>query len=168
MRIIVNDSSVLIDLRKAGLLQVALRLPYAFQVALPLVQDELLAFSATEIAELEALGLEVVDLTGAQVGRALALRGSRPTLSAHDCFTISLAESQPGAMILTGDQALRAQSQALNIEVHGVLWVSDQLEHHETCSAADLLAALLVLQADPVVFLPSKELAMRIRSLQGK
>ena len=168
MRIIVNDSSVLIDLRKAGLLQVALQLPYAFQVALPLVKDELLAFSAIEIAELEALGLEVVDLTAAQVGRALALRSSRPTLSAHDCFTISLAESQPGAMILTGDQALRTQSQALNIEVHGVLWVGDQLEHHKTCSAADLLAALIVLQDDPVVFLPSKELATRIRRLQGK
>ena len=71
-------------------------------------------------------------------------------------------------MILTGDQALRTQSQALNIEVHGVLWVGDQLEHHKTCSAADLLAALIVLQDDPVVFLPSKELATRIRRLQGK
>lgn len=168
MRIIVNDSSVLIDLRKAGLLQVALGLPYAFQVALPLVQDELLAFSAIEISELEALGLEIVDLTAAQVARALTLRSSRPTLSAHDCFTISLAESQAGAMILTGDQALRTQSQALNIEVHGVLWVSDQLEHHKTCSVADLLAALIVLQNDPVVFLPSKELATRIKRLQGK
>ena len=129
----------------AGCLLVAkrsTRQTYAFQVALPLVKDELLAFSAIEIAELEALGLEVVDLTAAQVGRALALRSSRPTLSAHDCFTISLAESQPGAMILTGDQALRTQSQALNIEVHGVLWVGDQLEHHKTCSAADLSTSM--------------------------
>jgi hypothetical protein len=48
MRIIVSDSSCLIDLRKASLLDVFLRLPYEILIPNTLFEDELLKFTAEQ------------------------------------------------------------------------------------------------------------------------
>ena len=45
------------------------------------------------------------------------------------------------------------------LEVHGVLWVIDELHHHAQCTAETLLIALRLLAADPTVRLPQRELA---------
>jgi hypothetical protein len=74
MRIVINDTSCLIDLRKAGLLHAALLLPFQFQIALPLLHSELLDFSVVEIEALVARGLTVVDVPPNGVRRALQLR----------------------------------------------------------------------------------------------
>jgi rRNA-processing protein FCF1 len=168
MRLIVNDTSCLIDLRKAGLLEATLLLPYTFQIALPLVHSELLGFSQAEFEDLKARGLIVVDLPPERVGRALAFRSQYPGLSFNDCLSMSLAEGYEDAILLTGDQLLRRRATQIGIEVHGVLWVSDQLEESEHVAYATLLDALLRLQADPVVFLPDDELHERIKRLRHK
>lgn len=168
MRIIVNDTSCLIDLRKAGVLQAALALPYRFQIALPLVHGELADFTAAEIADLTARGLEVVDLPGEAVGRALALRSAHPALSLNDCLSLALAERLEDAILLTGDRRLRVRAADLGLEVHGVLWVSDQLEEGRIITYADLLEGLLRLQEDPIVFLPTPELELRIGRLRAR
>jgi hypothetical protein len=41
---------------------------------------------------------------------------------------MALAESQPGCILLTADPNLKNKATSIGIEVHGVLWVSDQLE----------------------------------------
>ena len=48
MRIIVSDSSCLIDLRKASLLQTFLRLPYDILIPNTLFEEELLKFTTEE------------------------------------------------------------------------------------------------------------------------
>jgi hypothetical protein len=48
MRIIVSDSSCLIDLRKTSLLDVFLRLPYEILIPNTLFEDELLKFTAEQ------------------------------------------------------------------------------------------------------------------------
>ena len=48
MRIVVSDSSCLIDLRKASLLDVFLRLPYEFLIPNTLFEEELLRFTDEE------------------------------------------------------------------------------------------------------------------------
>src|SRR5208283_232169 len=75
MQIIVNDTSCLIDLRKAGLLHAALLLPFAFQIALPLLCTALLDFTRAEIEDLIARGLAVIDLPPDSVGRAMTGSG---------------------------------------------------------------------------------------------
>jgi hypothetical protein len=62
MRIIINDSSCLIDLRKAALLAETLLLPYTFIVALPLVASELLGFGPADWDDLKGRGLQIIDL----------------------------------------------------------------------------------------------------------
>ncbi len=48
MRIIINDASCLIDLRKASLLAVFLLLPFEFLIPNTLFEDELLSFTDNE------------------------------------------------------------------------------------------------------------------------
>jgi len=147
-------------------LHAALLLPFQFQIALPLVRRELNDFTAAEMEDLKARGLEVVDLPPDRVRRALEFRARYATLSLNDCLSMSLAESIEDVILLTGDRRLRTHATELGVEVHGVLWVSDRLEEGEIAAYADLLDGLLRLQADPVVFLPADELGIRIQRLR--
>ncbi|MCP3385935.1 type II toxin-antitoxin system VapC family toxin [Bradyrhizobium sp. CCGUVB4N] len=165
MRIVVNDTSCLVDLRKAGLLHATLLLPYSFQIALPLVHSELNDFTRAEIEDLTSRGLQVIDLAAEGVARALTFRSAYPALSFNDCLSMALAESQPGSILLTGDQSLRNRASTIGIEVHGVLWVSDQLETSGQITFADLHAGLSKLESDPLVFVPRVELANRLARL---
>jgi hypothetical protein len=65
MRIVVSDSSCLIDLRKASLLDTFLRLPYEFLIPNTLFEEELLKFTAAQKKALIHSGLKVMDLPGA-------------------------------------------------------------------------------------------------------
>jgi rRNA-processing protein FCF1 len=149
--VIVNDSSCLIDLRKGGLLTTALLLPFHFVVALPLVTAELNDFQEADWNDLCARGLAVIDLNPAQVQRALALKSKFPGLSVYDCFSLALAETTPNAILLTGDQQLRRRACDVGVEVHGVLWITDQIEKTRAMAFSDLADALDRLGADPLV-----------------
>jgi predicted nucleic acid-binding protein len=168
IEIIVNDSSCLIDLRKCGLLTTALLLPFSFVVALPLITAELHGFNESDWDDLRTRGLQVVDLSPVQVARAFEVKALFPGLSAYDCFSLALAESTDNAMLLTGDRQLRARAAALGVEVHGVLWVSDEIEKTAAMPLADLAGALARLEADPLVFLPPDEVRNRIERLQKR
>lgn len=168
IEIIVNDSSCLIDLRKCGLLTTALLLPFRFVVALPLITAELHNFSEADWDDLKARGLQVVDLDPEQVERAFALMALFPGLSAYDCFSLTLAELTKNAMLLTGDQQLRTRASGLGIEVHGVLWISDEVEKAGAMPFADLADALTRLEIDPLVFLPPGEVRKRIEHLRKR
>jgi hypothetical protein len=166
MRIIISDSSCLIDLRKASLLAAFLRLPFEILTPNTLFEDELLSFTAAEKLSLIRDGLKVVDLPGVQVSRARDVIRSRPRLSIHDGFAFALAEAHATCILLTGDSELRSLAESSRIEVHGVLWVCDQLFDGKLSTAEQLLAALSQLAADPAVRLPKRELAGYIRRYQ--
>jgi predicted nucleic acid-binding protein len=168
IEVIVNDSSCLIDLRKAGLLTTALALPFRFVVALPLIVTELHGFDDADWNDLRARGLEVIDLNAEQVGRAFGLKALFPGLSAYDCFSLALAESTPRGMLLTGDQQLRKRAEALGVIVHGVLWIADEIEKATVMPFGDLADALARLEADPLVFLPRGEVTKRIEHLRKR
>jgi hypothetical protein len=81
MRIIISDSSCLIDLSKASLLAVFLRLPFEILIPNTLLEDELLSFTDGEKKMLLHGGLKVVDLPGSQVSRAREVIRTQPRLS---------------------------------------------------------------------------------------
>jgi predicted nucleic acid-binding protein len=166
IEVIVNDTSCLIDLQKGGLLTTALRLPFRFIVALPLITAELHSFDDNDWSNLHKRGLQVVDLDANQVERAITLKSLFPGLSAYDCFSLALAESIKDAVLLTGDQQLRVRAIALGVEVHGVLWIADEIEKATLLPFAELANALARLEADPLVFLPAREVRNRIEHLR--
>jgi predicted nucleic acid-binding protein len=166
MRIIISDTSCLIDLRKAALLAAFLRLPFEILIPNTLFEDELLSFMADEKRTLILDGLKVVDLPGAQVSRARDVVRARPRLSIHEGFAFALAETHSGCILLTGDSELRSLAESSRIEVHGVLWVCDQLFEGKLSTAEQLHAALSKLAAEPAVRLSKRELAGYIRRYQ--
>ena len=93
-RLVISDSSCLIDLRKASLLGAFLRLPYEFLIPDTLFEDELLSFSPAQKKSLVRGGLKVVELPGEGVLRARQIVREFVHLSIHDAFACALAESR--------------------------------------------------------------------------
>lgn len=165
MRIIVSDSSCLIDLRKASLLEAFVRLPYEILIPNTLFEDELVKFTAEERAILTG-GLKVMDLPGESVVRAQGVVRERPGLSIHDGFAFALAESCPGCILLSGDSGLRDLAEEHNIKVHGVLWVIDEVQGNGLAAVDVILQGLHLLAADPTVRLPRGSLGSHIKRYQ--
>jgi predicted nucleic acid-binding protein len=166
MRIIVSDSSCLIDLRKASLLGAFLRLPYEIVIPDTLFHEELLKFSEAEKAALLGGGLKVLELPGDGVRRAQGLQYEYPPLSIHDCFAFALAESLPDSILLSGDGKLRSVAEQADLEVHGVLWVIDEMHKEATAAVGQLVMALELFEGNPAIFrLPRRELRALIKRL---
>ena len=155
MRNVVSDSSCIIDIRKASLLNTFLLLPYEFLIPNTLFDDELLSFTGAEKEALVRGGLRIMDLPGASVLRARAIARQMPSLSIHDAFAFALAESHPGCILLTADRQLRSLAAQHNLEVHGILWVIDEINRCHLADATTLIGALRALSMDPTVRLPS-------------
>ena len=162
MRIIVSDSSCLIDLRKAVLLDAFLGLPFEILIPDTLFEDELLKFTAAQKKGLLNAGLKVVDIPGPGVLRAREIMMQDCHLSIHDGLAYVLAESNKGCILLTGDRRMRQLAVANSITVHGVLWVVDEV-HKNGHSADRCHKALTTLSGDPAVRLPIKELNAAIK-----
>jgi len=163
MRIVISDSSCLIDLRKASLLDALLSLPYEFIIPNTLFEEELIKFTPAQKRELIRRGLKVIDLPGEAVLRAQAIVRRLPKLSVYDGFAYALAEIHPGCILLTGDNELRTAASEAKMEVHGILWVIDELHRYKIKSPTALLAVLQALSADPTVRLPRKDLTAVIK-----
>lgn len=163
MRIIVSDTSCLIDLHKVELLLALLNLPYTFVIPHTLFEDELSGLSIEERNALVAAGLEVRELDSDGVIASQRHFNENPGLHLNDCFAMRMAEEIADAILMTGDATLREVATSLDIEVHGVLWVADELDTHQLVERATLQSAMRAFRDDPLVFLPLDELALRIR-----
>ena len=166
MRIIVSDSSCLIDLRKASLLEAFLHLPYEIVIPDTLFEEELLKFSDAEKTALLRGGLKILELPGEGVLQAQALEREHPALSIHDCFAFALAESIQDCILLSGDGKLRSIAENHDIEVHGVLWVIEAMHQEGIAAVEQLLNALELFEENPAIFrLPKRELRALIKRL---
>ena len=120
MRIIVSDTSCMIDLRKAALLEALLALPFTFVMPSILFEDEWLDLGRKEKRRLQDLGLEVRDLPGPMVERAARYANRHRRLKLNDCFALALAEDIEDSILLTGDRTLRRVAERKGQEVRGV------------------------------------------------
>ncbi len=158
MRVLVSDTSVLVDLERGDLLDACFRLPYEFAVPdLPYAR-ELEGFGG---AELVARGLRVEELTGEEVMIARNVRGKRPLLSLPDAFAYALASSR-GWTLLTGDGELRALARGEGVTFHGVLWVLDNLFDGGFVEAVALVSGLEAISAHPRCRLPRGYIQTRL------
>lgn len=166
MRIIVSDSSCIIDLGKGSLLRSVLQLPYTFVMPDVLFDDELLNFGPVGKDELRALGFQVMELDPQGTARAFEHAARYQVLTANDCFALALAEQTTDSILLTGDGSLRSIATEMGIGVHGVLWAIDELERASLATARELYDALSLFEQDSLVFLPKDEIRQRLRRLR--
>ena len=167
MKVIVSDTSVIIDLCKVRLIEPAFSLPYEFIVPNVMFEDEFLDLSNYERGDLLASGLAVSVLSGEAVGMAVEYSAAFRRLSINDQFALALAKTTKESILLTGDKALRNAAISLAVEARGLLWLCDQMEEHQTVEAKRLGEALVALDEDELVRLPRAELRKRIIRILG-
>ena len=163
-RIIVNDASCLIDLRKGRLLAALCKLPYRLVVPQSVRESEVLEFSKEEWQLFDDAGMITHDLSPDQVAEGLAFKERHPALSANDCFCLVTARTFRG-VLLTGDSLLRRVATEHGLRVHGVLWVIDELDADRVWPKPLLAQALRTWQRDDSVFLPHHEITSRLEQL---
>ncbi len=126
MTVALHDASILIDLITIDILQAALLLPYRMQTT-PFILEELYAHQRKMLHEHIAKGnLRVEEEDSQEIERIAALFGKHGALSFADC-SICVCAKRLGAILLTGDQALRRVAENEGIRVHGMLWIFDEL-----------------------------------------
>lgn len=158
MPILVSDTSVLIDLERADLLEEMFLLPFEFAVPDLLFGREL----AGELGDrLIQLGLRIEELTSVELRRATAVNRQHAQLSVPDTFAFAIAESR-GWGLLTGDGTLRALALAEQVDMHGVLWLFDQLADGDHVGFDRLHGGLSNLFAHPRCRLPANEVRRRL------
>ena len=118
MQVIVSDSSVLIDLAKARLIESAFGLPYEFVVIDIMFADELLDLGSYTRDDLLTAGLHVSRSDGDGVETAFKYAQRYIKLSNDDSFSLALAKTT-GSLLLAGDRALRSAAAEEKVEVHG-------------------------------------------------
>ena len=160
MKVLVSDTSVLIDLERGSLLETGFRLPFEFAVPDLLYQQELKEHGGDALIE---LGLNVEELDGEEVALALSYRRRRRSLSLPDCFTIALAKFRAWTL-LSGDGGLRELAAEERITCHGVLWLIDRMFEEGVEEGNKLCNGLRMIAAHPRCRLPKAEIHKRIRS----
>jgi len=162
-RVIVNDASCLIYLHKGRLLHTTVALPFEFVVPYPIRESELLTLTPQDWQMLDESGVETYDLEPDAVTEAFAIKAQHPGLSANDCFCLVATLRRRDSILLTGDAQLRQVAKQRKVEVHGVLWIIDQLQEQAVAGQKVLISALEIWRNDPTVFLPKGEVEMRRR-----
>lgn len=168
MRIIVNDTNIFIDMHCIGLLQLMCSLPYEIHtvdfVAAELIdEDQKKAFE-----ELVVNGKIVVNsFTAEEVMEIVAEHSSvSGNLSIPDCSVCYYAKKHDVPMI-TGDRRLRRHAEKLSIEVHGILFLFDDMVANSVISpidAANKLEELMALNSR----LPQSAIRERIDKWRGR
>lgn len=158
MTVLVSDTSVIIDLERGELLESVFRLTVEFAVPDLLFHRELAGPLGDRLL---ALGLRVEELSPGEVQGATVLRRADATLSLPDTFAFALAQGRQWTL-LTGDAGLRRTAEAHALDVHGTLWVLDQLEAQGACSLELLAAGLAKTSGHPRCRLPKAEVTARL------
>lgn len=167
MRVIVSDTSCLVDLRKAAFLKAFACLPYEIQIPDVLFEKELLKFSHEQKNTLIHNGVKKVEVSSNAVAQSRELLNAYPALSVNDCFAYLVAHEFHNSILLTGDSSLRKLAIESRLEVHGVLWVIDEIYANGLASSKDIYDALQVFEADNSVLLPEKDLYTRINKYRS-
>lgn len=162
MKILVNDTNIFIDLHSVGLLEEMCRLPYEIHTVDFVVAEIADADQRRIFDELVARGEISVDgFTADEVIEIVEEHSSvSGNLSIPDCSVCYFARKHNVPM-LTGDRRLRRYAEEQSIEVHGILFIFDELVRYDiisTSMAADRLEELFAINAR----LPKAEIRERI------
>lgn len=122
MLLIISDASVLIDMEHGRLTDVMFSLPFKFAVPDTLFVEELLEHHA----HLSQSGLIIKSMKGELVAEAYKFHKKYIKTSVNDMLALVLAKHE-NCQLLTGDKALRAAAIEFNIEVHGTIWLVEQM-----------------------------------------
>lgn len=122
MPLLISDANILIDIEDGNLIPVIFRLPYEIMVPDILFELEL----RERHSHLLEVGLKVKSLSAESVKKTefLIQHYPRPSMMDHSSLALAIQEQCP---LLTGDKDLRIAAKKERVEVHGTLWLVEQL-----------------------------------------
>lgn len=155
-RIYISDTNIWIDFGRADLLDALFALPFTF-VSTDFVVAEL---THPDPDGLVARGLVVQGLSEAEVDSLFGLMAEHGNSSLADvsCYLVAKREGRP---LLTGDGRLRKQAVKDKLQVHGALWLLDELVNHAVIKPARAAAALQTM-LEQGARLPPQECTQRL------
>jgi len=168
MKIAVKDANVFIDLESMGILDLWFQLGHetitSSYVVMELEEGKhlnaLACIRAGQVREEEITPEEMEDRF-----QTLWSELEESGLSITDVSVLYLAMRED-AMVISGDRRLRVEAGVRSVEIHGTLWILDQLVEAGilvASVAADRLEALISLTGSERRFLPLTECGERIR-----
>jgi len=166
MKVLVSDSSVLIDLLRYRLIGLLARLPHEFIVSDITLAVELIRDDDQTTDLLEAI-LRVESLTSDEMSLLEDFGMRFPPLSVPDCAALALVESR-GLPLLAGDALMREVARGLGHEVRGTLWIIDEYLQRNIVAADVILKVLRRMYKDPRIRLPHSEIGKRIKKLEDQ
>ena len=164
MKVLVSDSSILIEFSKRELLEKVFHLEFQFAVPDLLFHEELIDLGAYSREDLVAFGLRVESLDTEGVETAIVYQSERPALSLVDSFALALADHQ-GWRLLTEDRTMRSVAQSKGIVHRDALWVIDNMLDAGILSAPRVVVVLEAMRDDPRCPVPRPDLTLRLRQL---
>ena len=136
-RVYVSDTNIWIDFRNAGLLDELFGLPLTL-CCTDFVMAELEDFDHMALVA-QGLVVEVLDATAMPRLSALMTTHNNSSLPDVSCYMLAKDSGRP---LLTGDGRLRTQARQEGLEVHGVLWLLDQMVLRAVIAPARAAAGL--------------------------
>ncbi len=125
MLLIISDTSVLIDIECSELTSAMFSLPFQFAVPDILFSEEL----ASQHGHLLEFGLVSKSMSGDLIEEAYKLYQQYRKPSVNDMLALTLAK-HGACQLLTGDKALREVAKKLSVEVHGTIWLVEEMLQH--------------------------------------
>lgn len=155
-RVYISDTNIWSHFRHGGLLAELFALPIVFAST----DFVLVELPDGEAAQLQGYGLIVEVLQGDAVAALYELTAEHNNSSLADLSCYFVAK-QRGLPLLTGDGQLRKQATKDGVQVHGALWLLDQLISHGVIATAHAAAALQAM-LDAGARLPPAECEQRM------
>jgi predicted nucleic acid-binding protein len=135
---LVTDASILFDAVKGGILHEMFQLPFIFITSDFVAYREL---KTPPLSSFEKAGIRIEELSGSQIRMLEKIHTSYRNLSVNDISVFILAKDQ-GVTLVTGDDALRKYAESYGVQVHGILWILDELVGNEIISKNDAAITL--------------------------
>lgn len=121
-----SDTNVWIDFYEIGHIDHPFRLNFEYFISRDTFRDEFIKSESMRMSLL-SLGLQLAEATEDEFTCAITFQNRYVELSLYDAFALSIAKAR-GWTLLTGDMPLRKAAIKEGVEVHGTIWVYDQLK----------------------------------------
>ncbi len=126
--LIINDANILIDIEVSGLTALVFELEYHFAVSDILYQEEIEPYT-TEFKQTALKAISFDEGTNSLLLEKIAVY-KEIALSRNDISAMVLAIKNE-CILLTGEKLLRDTAENEGIEVHGILWLMEELFNNE-------------------------------------
>jgi predicted nucleic acid-binding protein len=165
MKIVITDTNILFDVIKIGALPEFFSLDYEICTTV-FVMHEILPSEQKDLVEtfIRAKRLIVYSFTEEEI-EAVRNFNTERDLKRFTDKSVIWKSLQLNCPMLTGDQRMREVAEKLNIEVHGSIWIVDELVTKSLISnekAIELFEQLLITNSR----LPKDEIEKRINKLK--